>query len=361
MVQPGDPYSRPEFGGQQQPWGQPPPQPGQDPWGQPSPQPAQDPWGEPPHQPNWGQPAPPQPQPGQDQWGQQPGWGQPPQSPAYGSPDPWAAPGSVPPGSVPPGGGWPAQGGGGYPPPPPKSSTGLILGIVGGVVVLLLVLVIGGWYLLQDDEKPPVANPTGDVSASPSPSPSPSPSGKQSSDLDDEETDPTPLSTSQMFPETTFTSRGGETYSLAGTLEGDACKGVGASKIRDLLRRYDCDRMVAGVYLDSDEKVFSSLLVIPLATKDDADDVEEELLADEQEHINALTYYCPADGKPGADQCKRKADDPATWYASFHTFHRYLLVSITLFTDGHRTDKLDHVNQMSADIVTHVKAAMLED
>lgn len=330
MVQPGDPYSRPEFGGQQQPWGQPPPQPGQ------------------------------------DQWGQQPGWGQPPQSPAYGSPDPWAAPGSappgaLPPGSAPPGGGWPAQGGGGYPPPPPKSSTGLILGIVGGVIVLLLVLVVGGWYLLQEDEKPSVANPTGDASASASPSPSPSPSGKQPSDLDDEETDPTPLSTSQMFPQTTFTASGGETYSLAGTLEGDACKGVGGSRIRDLLRRYDCGRMVVGVYLDSDEKVFSSLLVIPLATKDEADDAEEELLADKQEHINALTYYCPADGKPGADQCKRKADDPATWYASFDTFHRYLLVSISLFTDGRHTDKLERVNQMSADIVTHVKEAMLED
>ena len=366
MVQPGNPYGGqeyggPEYGGQQQPWGQPAP-PAQDPWGQ---QPSG--WDQPaqPQPGGWDQPT--QPQPGAwDQPAQQTqpmpvqpgGWGQPPQSPPYGSPDPYSP---APYGSPDPYG-WQGQGGGGMPPQPPKSSTGLVVGIIGAVVVLLLILVVGGWYLLQEEEKPPVANPNPDASASASASPSasPSPTGKQPSDLDDKDTDTTPLDPDHMFPSSSFTGDGGS-YTLAAVLETDACKGVGGSKVRDLLRRYDCGDMVLGVYLDEDEKLFSSLLVIPLATADDADDAESDLLADKQDYIDALTYYCPADGKPGADQCKRTADDPAAWYASFQAFHRYLLVSITLYTDGHRTDNLDRINEMSNDILVHVKEAMLSD
>ncbi|MGH3740734.1 MAG: hypothetical protein ACRDT8_09530 [Micromonosporaceae bacterium] len=229
------------------------------------------------------------------------------------------------------------------------------------MLVLLVLLTIGGIYLMGERKQPPVADPSPAASASESPSPSPSPSGIDPASLDDEETDETPLRTSHMFPDTTFTGSNGDEYALAGTLEADACAGVGSGVVKELMKRHDCDRMVVGVYLNSDEKLFSGLLVIPFSDADEAEAVEGEIIEDKQEHINALTYYCPSTGQPGADQCKRKADNPATWYASFKTFHRYLLVSISLYTDGRRTKNLDDVNQMASDIKVHVTQAMVED
>lgn len=344
MVQPGDPYQNQGYGGQQ-PWGQQPPAPVPDPWGQQPPPPAPDPWGQsaPPPQPGWSPPA-------------APGWGQPPQQPgAWGpAPEPW---GNTPV-SAAPTTGWPGQ-----PPPPPKSNTGLIVGLISGIVVLLLVAGVVGLFLFGgQDKENPVANPSGAASASPSEesvTASPTPEGTDPESLDSEDTDETSLTTRAIFPDRSFTGDDDETYTLSGTLETDACTGVGSGKVKSLMKEYDCDRMVVGVWLNEDEKLFSALLVIPFASDDTADDVHSDLTADKQEMINALTYYCPSDGKPGAKLCSRGSDNLPTWYASFTTFHRYLFVAISLYTDGHRTKDMSDVDAFTTETTGYVQRVLL--
>ncbi|MGH3646162.1 MAG: hypothetical protein ACRDTM_03150 [Micromonosporaceae bacterium] len=350
MVQPGNPYQGPEYGGQQS-WGQ--QQPPSDPWGQPA---APGGWQEPGQggwqdqgQGGWGQPtAPQQTPPQQPAWSPDPGYGP--------APDPWnQAPVSAAPTS-----GWPGQG---YPPPPPpKSNTGLILGLVGGGVVVLLLVVVGLVLLFgQEDRKPPVANPGGGSSASPSDSaePSPTPTEKDPESLDSKDTDTTSLTTRAIFGDSSFTGDNDETYSLVGTREASACTDVGGGKMKDLMKKYDCGRMVVGVYLNEQEDLFSAVVVVPLESKDDAESAHSDILADKQKYIDVLVYYCPSTGKPGAKLCKRSSDNLPTWYASFTAFHRYLLVAISLYTDGHRSDDVDEIDDMTTETVGHITEVLL--
>jgi len=343
VVQPGNPYQNHGFGGQQ-PWGQ-QPQPGQDPWSQPT------------------APA----SPGQSQgWGQQPTAPQPqapppawtPAEPGYGPPpDPWgSAPASAPPTPL-----WPGQMGYPPPPPPPKSNAGLVVALIASAVVVLLLGVIGVIFLFSGDKNRPAVDATSTSGASPSVSPtvSPTPDTIDPASLDDADTDRTSLTTNALFPDTTFTGGDNQTYTLSGTLKTSACTGIGRGPARRLLKKYDCGGMVVGVWLNSNRDLFSALLVIPLRTKDDADSLHNDVIADKQDVINGLTYYCPGDGKPGAKLCKRSADNLPTWYASFTTFHRYLFVAISLYTDGHRTQDMSEVDEFTGETVAYVSDVLL--
>ncbi|MGH3727837.1 MAG: hypothetical protein ACRDTU_03685 [Micromonosporaceae bacterium] len=253
--------------------------------------------------------------------------------------------------------GWP-----GVPPPPAKSNTGLIVGLISGAVVLLLVAGVVGLFLYSSDERQnPVANPSAAASGTPSESPSssPSPEGTDPESLDSAETDETSLSTATIFPDTSFTGDSGEEYALAGTLKTSACTGVGSGAAKSVMRDNDCDDMVVGVWLTSDEKLFSALLVIPFETDSVADEVHSDLVQDKQDVIDALTYYCPSDGKPGAKLCKRDSDNLPTWYASFSTFHRYVFIAISLYTDGHRTKDMSTVDDVTSDTVGYVRGVLL--
>jgi hypothetical protein len=250
----------------------------------------------------------------------------------------------------------------GYPPPPPqKSNAGLVVALVASFVVVLLLAVIGAIFLFSDDEKGPVADSTPSAGASPSGSPSgsPTPDTIDPASLDAADTDRTSLTTSTLFPDTTFTGGDNETYTLSGTLKTSACSGVGGDPVKRLLKKHDCGRMVIGVWLNADEDLFSALLVVPLQTKDDAESLHGDIIADKQDIINGLTYYCPGDGKPGAKLCKRSADNLPTWYASFTTFHRYLFVAISLYTDGHRTQSMSEVDEFTGGTVGYVSDVLL--
>jgi hypothetical protein len=256
---------------------------------------------------------------------------------------------------------WPGPGSYQPPPPPPRSNAGLVVALVASAVVVLLLAVIGAIFLFSGDETDPVADATPTVGTSPSvsPSASPTPETVDPATLDDADTDRTSLTTGTLFPDTTFTGSDSQTYTLSGTLKTSACTGVGGDPVKRLLKRYDCGRMVVGVWLNSDRDLFSALLVIPLQTKDDAEALHGDIVADKQDVINGLTYYCPGDGKPGAKLCKRSADNLPTWYASFTTFHRYLFVAISLYTDGHRTQKSSEVDDFTGDTVAYVSDVLL--
>jgi hypothetical protein len=231
--------------------------------------------------------------------------------------------------------------------------------LVASAVVVLLLVVIGSIFLFTGRNETPVADPTPNSSPSAAPSVSPTPDTIDPASLDDVDTDGTSLTTGAIFPDATFTGSDDETYTLSGTLKTSACSGVGGDPVKKLLRRYDCGRMVVGVWLNSERDLFSGLLVIPLQTRDDAEALHSDILADKQDIINALTYYCPSDGKPGAKLCKRSADNLPTWYASFSTFHRYLFVAISLYTDGHRTQDMSEVNGFTGETVAYVSDVML--
>jgi hypothetical protein len=232
--------------------------------------------------------------------------------------------------------------------------------LVAGAVVVLLLVVIGAIFLFTGaDGGTPVADQTPTASPSASPSASPTPDTIDPASLDDADTDRTSLTAGAIFPDATFTGGDNETYTLSGTLKTSACSGVGGAPARKLLRKYDCGRMVVGVWLNSDRDLFSALLVIPLRTRDDAEALHGDIRGDKQDIINALTYYCPGDGKPGAKLCKRSADNLPTWYASFSTFHRYLFVAVSLYTDGHRTQDMSEVNDFTGETVAYVSDVML--
>ncbi len=369
MVQPGNPYQSPEPEGQPT-WGQQPP--ASDPWGPSAcpqgwqdqgqtswpPQPPQgyDPT---PQTPSYGAPTPPYGSPAATDYGPpvvpQPGYG--PLQPGYpAAPDPWAAA----PVSAAPTSGWPGPAG--PPPPPPRSNTGMIVGLVGGGIVVLLLVVVGLVLLLrQEDRKPPVANPnpTTGTSASPTERPSPTPNEKDPDTLDSAESDTATVTADALFGDASFTGDNDETYTLVGKSDTSACTGLGAGAVKDLMKKYDCGDMVVGVYLNDDEDLFSAVLVVPLDSDDDAEAAHGDIGADKQKYIDVLIYYCPSDGKPGADLCERKSDNLPTWYASFTTFHRYLLVAISLYTDGHRTSDLDEIDEMTTETIGHLTEVLL--
>lgn len=234
-----------------------------------------------------------------------------------------------------------------------------MVALIGGAVVLLLVAVIGAILLFRGDGEEPMANPTPSISMSDTPSASPTPDLPDPESLDSAATDQTSLTTDAIFPDRTFTGDNGETYSLAGTLKTSACSGVGGDPVKRLLRKYDCGRMVVGVWLNADQDLFSALLVIPLQNDEDAEALHSDIVADKQDVINGMTYYCPSDGKPGAKLCKRGADNLPTWYASFTTFHRYLFVAVSLYTDGHRAQSMSEVDDFTAQTVSYVSNVML--
>ncbi len=240
----------------------------------------------------------------------------------------------------------------------PEFRVGLVLAVLAGCLVLLLAGLILWRYVLRGDPgDAPIAQPSPTSDAS---EPSASPSSKDPAILDREDLDPTPLTTRAIFPDTSFTGHDDVRYTLSGTVTNRDCQGVGGDKVMKLLQKYGCDQVLVGVFLNSGEDLFSAVLVIPFETKAKAKAAHHDLAKDKQDMINRLTYYCPSTGKPGAELCKRGGDELPTWYGSFHPFHRYLFVAISLYTDGHHATDTSDVDKMTSEVIGYVTDTMLK-
>jgi len=288
----------------------------------------------PPEQPGaWpGSPQQYQPAPPADPWSQQE---YPAQQPDYAAgythpyPAPYPQPLSAPPA---------------YPmvPTPPQrgSNTGLIVGIIAGGLVLVLVLIGIAAVALSKSGGTPVSNASGGsnpstaTSATPSRTPSATPSRATSRDLstlDSVNTDRTPFEARQFFPEDSFTSRN-DTYALTGAGLKDACADVGGSRMSAVLAAHGCASMQVGVYLNTAKTVMTSVMVVPLPDAASASAVKSAMLSDTTLG-NDLSFYCTRPPDPGSQLCATRVPDLRWWYIP-ETFHRYFVISLTVYTDG---------------------------
>jgi hypothetical protein len=229
----------------------------------------------------------------------------------------------------------------------------VVLAVLAGCLVLVLASLIIWRYVLRPvDGSGPIAQPNPAT-------PELSTNTRDPATLDREVLDSTRLTTKAIFPDTSFTTHDDERYTLSGTVANRHCQGIGSDKVTKLLQSYGCDQVLVGVYLNAADDLFSAVLVIPLGTKSKADAAHHDLTADKQDMINQLAYYCPSGDRPGAELCGRTRDDLPTWYASFHPFHRYLFIAISLYADGHHAADASDVDAMTSEVIGYVTDTML--
>ncbi|MFC6884283.1 MULTISPECIES: hypothetical protein [Actinomadura] len=171
---------------------------------------------------------------------------------------------------APPGGGHDSFGGsdpsGG--PTPPQRRRNLPL-IIGGAAVAGLVLIGGGVGLssmMKDDPKPKEKAPAA-VSKSPAPKPSPTVPALEPVKLKSRNTDPKPLTLSEVFGKKTFKS-GGQKYVRTAASAKRGCKGVvGGVKLTGTLKKGGCTQTLRATYARGDGKLIGTVGVLNLKTE----------------------------------------------------------------------------------------------
>jgi hypothetical protein len=202
----------------------------------------------------------------------------------------------------------------------------------------------------QEDSPTSDDSPTPEDTYSDSPSPSPSPTARDPYTLDDESTDDTPLEVDQFFPDDV------DTYERVASGEYSGCSDSGGDATQSLMSKHGCGRMETADYLDTDNRLMASVMVIPLSTAADADAVESSLGADHSEAFNQLSFFCPNTGA-GSDLCG-SGPDPQ-WWAWYSAYHRYVLVAVILRLDGADTAKNSASSSLATSVMGGIKDHML--
>ncbi|HEY3506013.1 MAG TPA: protein kinase [Actinocatenispora sp.] len=279
----------------------------------------------------------------------------------------------APPGAeAPPGG--PVSGGGappfGPPVPVPAPRRGGRIGlIVAGVAIGLVVLCLGGTALVgqvlksagsssagSGHEVTAADEPTEEPSESyePSPeesdSPSPSPTARDPETLDDESTDDLELDTDNFLPGYV------DDYELAAASDDHSgCVDSGDDATQELMAKHGCGRMVTGEYLDNDNGLMASVMVIPLSTADDADAVRSAL-AGKSDAFTGLQFFCPHEGT-GSSLCDSGPD--ARMWVFYPSYHRYLIVVTILRLDGGDTEDDSATDALGRGVIDGIEDRML--
>ncbi|WP_163508556.1 hypothetical protein [Fodinicola acaciae] len=293
----GDPYQKDPYGSQPSPptanfgQGQPAdPSYGASGGGYGAPQ--QDPYGQ--QSDPYGQPADPYGQQTGDQYGQPTNtYGQPDpygqqSAPPYGQPDPYAQGGGYGQPSAPPYGqpsgppyGQPSGAPYGTPPPPPKQSrTGLIVTLVVIGVVVLLALCGGGGYLIYAANQPkPKPTPSQSTGPTQGPTESPSPSPSAAHDISSRATDPTPVTTDELFGRTTVTYNG-RTFTRLAVEAPPTCTRATSGTATTLIASSNCSQVLRATYVDNTRQYVATVGIANMADEASAKSVGDAIFAD---------------------------------------------------------------------------------
>jgi hypothetical protein len=257
----------------------------------------------------------------------------------------------------------------GYAPPPPpqvkKSNTGLILGLVGGGLVLVLVICVGvafaaGLFSDKNGKKTgstASSGPSTATSAGDSPSPSPAATSRDIATLDDKSTDETPFELNQFFPAATFTAGGGEVYTRSGYGFYNACNSSGGDKLKTLMTKNGCGQMAVGVYLNKDKSIMTGVMVIPLPNATNATAVYDGIKADAT-IPPTFWIWCPPAPEPGAGICTSADRNNAYRQWFYGNYHRYMIIAISLHTDGRASNDETNLTKTDQDCRAHVLDAL---
>ena len=90
----------------------------------------------------------------------------------------------------------------------------------------------------------------------------------------------------------------------------------------------------------------------PLPDAASASNANETFGTDSKTYAGDLSWFCPKEPKAGSDLCG-SGPEPDFWYASSSAFHRYLLISISMFTDGKKHGG-DKAKNAAEDCIEHV-------
>ncbi|MGA8112032.1 MAG: hypothetical protein WCA46_00060 [Actinocatenispora sp.] len=227
---------------------------------------------------------------------------------------------------------------------------------MGGLVLLLLI--VGGIgtgvaiHLHNEAEKEASAeaSATPEYSSDPYSYSPPAPTARDAYTLDDESSDETPFELKQFFPDTL----GGYSYELAAAGFYSACSDAGGSDTAALLRKHDCGNMATASYLDRDNELLASVMVIPLPSDSDASAVQKAFDG-RSAAFNELSYFCPRSGSAS----KVCDGDAPTWQGFYIGYHRYMLVTVVLRWDGGTSGGGSAVKAIGNATINGVEEAML--
>ncbi|MFG1942646.1 hypothetical protein [Nonomuraea sp. NPDC048826] len=248
-----------------------------------------------------------------------------------------------------------------HPVPPKKSSLGLIVGIGAGVVVvgvIGLVLILVAVNSLANLGTPSGLGEPSSSSSSPF-GPSLAPSSEPSSDspsdlpteepaeelteeptedpfspadLDEQSTDPTPLTPSALLPDS-FTSAKGVRYTLRASGVNKCPAAYHDNNIRTALRKARCAKMVTGAYVNpgapANQRIMVAVWVVPLK---DATRAATAYGRVADAYAQDWGIVCPRKG-PGAGLCDTGTWSTAQAYGWSGSTHRYLIKTMAIYTN----------------------------
>ncbi|MER6950240.1 hypothetical protein ABT294_40105 [Nonomuraea sp. NPDC000554] len=232
-------------------------------------------------------------------------------------------------------------------PPPqtghnPARSKKIGLGVGAGLIGLVLAAVVVNASAKGSDEGSSdtsssstpyaVAQPSSTYSPDPEPTETPSKEPFNTADLNDKDSDPTPITVDALLPQS-FTSAKGVRYNLKGSGV-DKCPGsYHDSNVRTALRKAHCSKMVTGAYVNPNapagQRIMVSVWVVPLENADRAHTARSRLVNASSEDWGVV---CPRKG-PGSGLC-----DSGTWvnaqtYGWTGSDHRYLINTMAIYTN----------------------------
>lgn len=230
---------------------------------------------------------------------------------------------------------------------PSGSQRGLVIGGIASVLVALLVAggVVGVKRLVRNgvshglSASEEMTTPTASTSSQPSetssptaePEPTPSEEPFDPSQLDDEDTDVTPITTGALLPDS-FTSGKGVLYNLKGTREDDCPAWFQEGHVRSVLRKARCDEMISGIYASANStkknRIMVVVRVIPFKNADTAESAFNKLEAGSRD----WGFMCPLKG-PGSGLC---ANGAGSWSSAYiwgwtQQNHRYVIATLALY------------------------------
>ena len=240
--------------------------------------------------------------------------------------------------------------------PPAKSNRGRTIAIIGAVVVLAGAAV--GTYMLTkgggDSTKPkaaatvaptattPPSTPDSNASSFPdnsytdsraSSAPPSAASAPGGASLNNAATDKTPFTQAGMAA-TTFTDDKNVSYTLK-SATAKPCDKVGDAMVEGIVKSAKCTQFMAASWIDSDNRVVVSAMIIPYPDDTTATKVFQKL---KSAHTGDYNQWCPPTGQTGAEACTRlpKAGNVSR-EGKVGSFHRYVLITTAVYADL-RTD-----------------------
>jgi hypothetical protein len=114
--------------------------------------------------------------------------------------------------------------------------------------------------------------------------------------------------------------------------------------------------MVTGNYLDRDNGLMASAMVIPLSTADDADAVSATLKK-RGDAFNGLQYFCPHEGT-GSSLCDSGTN--GQMWVFYPSYHRYLIVVTIMRLDGGDAADDSATDALGRGVIDGIEEQMLE-